>query len=184
MFNQVTYTQETLHPLVLSALRFQVAVLMARFGCQTDPLAPVPKVRFLSFEEAVAEARAEGIDWSIDKLRQRYDAIEGGYDAKTNTLYFKEGQVISESLLVHELVHSWQKKEVLIEAGKDISDPFRLDSSFEMEAYTLQYFWEINGIETALRRASLLNRTPYQHLTWFWESGHRQFIESLINKAA
>ena len=184
MFNQVTYTQETLHPLVLSALRFQVAVLMARFGCQTDPLAPMPKIRFLSFEEAVAEARSEGIDWSIEKLRQRYDAIEGGYCAKTNTLYFKEGQVISESLLVHELVHSWQNKEVLIEAGKDITDPFRLDSNFEMEAYTLQYFWEINGVEIALRRASLLNRTPYQHLTWFWESGHRQFIESMINKAA
>ena len=182
MFNQVTYTQETLCPLALSALRMQVGVIMARFGCQVDALSPLPEIRFLSFEEAVAEARAEGIHWSIEKLRERYDAIEGGYDAKNNQLNFKKGQVISEDLLVHELVHSWQNKEVLIKAGEDISDPFRLDTYFEMEAYMIQRFWDSNrGMESTFKRAELLKRTPYEHMTIMWE-GHRKFVESCIAK--
>lgn len=185
MMAMTVYTEETLRLEVVAPIRQRVRDMMFAFGCDVSGFSkPDPVICFLTFEEAVQEARAEGYNMPVEELRKRFNQMEGGFDIQNNRLCFKKGSTVGEDLLVHELIHSCQNAEVLLELSKDISDPFRLGTFIEMEAYMLQYFWAVGIVERSLTRARVLERTPYEHMVNWWNTIYRGVIEAQINKAS
>ena len=157
-----TFIKATLSSEVLEEIRSNVKELMLAAGCEVFNT-PTPSIKFYTFEQAVAEAIEEGLDLTLEQMKEIFAVLEGGYDAKKNILCLKEGEVITESLIFHEMVHSFQDRAVLIKACEDLSDPVRLDSTFEAEAYGLQFLWELQqsaGITKA--------EDPYQALMNFY----------------
>lgn len=177
--NKILNAQEVTVEL-LTALQAEAKKYMSALGCNIRNNATVPEVYVLTFEEAVKQAREEGIRDSEESLKARFDSLEACYSAADHAVYLKDTTVITESLLVHELVHSLQNEDALIEAGRDCSDTLRLNTWFEAEAYTIQGLYEAKALETFLAQARKMNVLPYQLLQLNWKEKGRDAIEALV----
>ena len=167
---------------VLATLQAEAKKYMTALGCHIRSNVTVPAVRVLTFVEALKQARDEGITDSEESLKVRFDAIEACYSATDHTIYLKDTTVITESLLVHELVHSLQDEQTLIDACKDTTDQLRLDTFFEAEAYTIQGLFEEKALTTFLNKAKGMGITPYHLLQVNWNENGKAAILNIIDR--
>lgn len=169
-----TFNKATLSSEVLEEIRSNVKELMLAAGCEVFNT-PTPSIKFYTFEMAVEEAIAENVPLTMEQMKEHYKLMEGGFDAKNNILCLKADTVIEESLIFHEMVHTFQNQAVLIEACKDVSDPVRLNTSFEAEAYGLQFLWELQNTKLVTK-----SDEPYKALMNFYNTTVKPAVANFI----
>ena len=172
---QITYD-------ILEQLHEEAKSYMSATNCKIRPSATMPTVVFYTFEKALAEAKAEGIKMSEEELWFRYNQVEAAYNPIDHIIYLKENQPVTTCLLIHELVHSLQPVEMLLEAIKDNSDQLRLDTLFEAEAYSLQAMHEGNMLEYFLNKSIEKGYDdPHEYLMYSWHNRGKNHIMDIIN---
>lgn len=179
--NNYTITAENLNQSVYN-IRLDVMNIMEQVGMYIDPNATTPDVKLISWEEALQEARDENDPRSEQELKKLYDSICGFYNPKDNSIYLKTDTAPTASLLAHELCHSFQDKQTLIDATQDNDDLRRLDSVFEAEAYSVQAIFETGELSRLLEKARSTGMTPYAFLMDSWNKRGRYELENIIRK--
>ena len=179
--NNYTITVENLNQSVYN-IRLDVMNIMEQIGMYIDPNATTPHVVFMDWEDALKSAREEGLTTPEHELKEMFDSVTGMYNPVENTIYLKHDGSATASLLAHELCHSLQDKQTLINATQNKDDLRRLDSVFEAEAYSVQAIFETGELPRVLEKARSNGTTPYAFLMDNWKKNGRREIENIIRK--
>lgn len=179
--NNYTITAENLNQSVYN-IRLDVMNIMEQVGMYIDPNATTPHVVFMDWEDALKSAREENDPRSEQELKKLYDSICGFYNPKDNSIYLKTDTAPTASLLAHELCHSFQDKQTLINATQNKDDLHRLDSVFEAEAYSVQAIFETGELSRVLEKARSNGMTPYAFLMDNWKKNGRREVENIIRE--
>ena len=171
--NNYTITAENLNQSVYN-IRLDVMNIMEQVGMYIDPNATTPHVVFMDWEE--------GLTTPEHGLKEMFDSVAGMYDPTENIIYLKRDGSITASLLAHELCHSLQDKQTLINATQNKDDLHRLDSVFEAEAYSVQAIFETGELSRLLEKARSTGMTPYAFLMDSWNKRGRYELENIIRK--
>ena len=179
--NNYTITAENLNQSVYN-IRLDVMNIMEQVGMYIDPNATTPHVVFMDWEDALKSAREEGLTTPEHELKEMFDSVAGMYNPVENTIYLKRDGSTTASLLAHELCHSLQDKQTLINATQNKDDLHRLDSVFEAEAYSVQAIFETGELSRVLEKARSNGMTPYAFLMDSWNKRGRYELENIIRK--
>lgn len=175
-----TFTANDLTPAIIEHYRKIAHDHMQALGCYIAPNTITPTAVCVTWEEAIRDARINGNTQPEEVLRKYYDELRAAYHITENVIYVKDDVRITESLLVHELVHSYQNGAEILKIVHGKVDPsHNFEEYFEMEAYMIQGIWEADLLDKVLNDAARFNSTPYQHLEAIWPTAKQNLINHM-----